>query len=334
VFLAFLGTNAIIHTLPGSLPRAAEISIDWRVLLFTASLCICAGILFGLTPASRMSRIPLTEVMGEGSRGSSSRQRLQGIFIAGEVAIALVLLVGAGLMVRSIAALWRVNPGFNPNHAITFSMFMPATAGTSSEETRARLRQFDEKMQSVPGVQAVSITLGSRPMIHDSALPFWIIGRPKPANDNDMPQAMFYLAEAGFQKAMGITLQRGRFITPQDDERSPVVIDIDENFARIYFPGQDPIGKRVFLTQFNVEAEIIGIVNHIKQWGPDNDPKGAIEAQFFYPFMQLPENSCRWSPSQWRWCCAPAAIPTPSWSRSGTPSPRSTHARESTACKP
>jgi predicted permease len=88
---------------------------------------------------------------------------------------------------------------------------------------------------------------------------------------------------------MGITLLRGRFISPQDDEHAPVVIDIDDVFARTYFPGQDPIGQHVFLTQFNVPAEIIGVVGHVRQWGPGADPKSAIEAQFFYPFMQLPE---------------------------------------------
>jgi predicted permease len=125
-------------------------------------------------------------------------------------------------------------------------------------------------------------------MIHDSELPFWIEGEPKPANDNDMHQAMFYLVEAGFQPAMGITLERGRFVSPQDDENAPVVVDIDDTFARSYFPNVNPIGKHIHLTQFDVEAEIIGVVGHIKQWGPGAAPKSAVEAQFFYPFMQLP----------------------------------------------
>src|SRR5262249_11549454 len=137
--------------------------------------------------------------------------------------------------------------------------------------------------------QAVSVTLGSRPMIHDSSLPFWIEGRPKPANENEMPQAMFYLVEAGFDKAMGITLERGRFVAPQDNENTAVVIDIDDTFARMHFPNEDPVGKRVHLQQFQVEAEIVGVVKHIKQWGPGGDQPAAIQAQFFYPFMQLPE---------------------------------------------
>src|SRR5260370_28148448 len=104
-----------------------------------------------------------------------------------------------------------------------------------------------------------------------------------------MPQAMFYLVEAGFQQAMGVTLERGPFIPPLDDERAPVVVDIDDIFARTYFPHENPIGKRINLAGFNVQAEIVGVVGHIKQWGLDADAKSAIEAQFDYPFMQLPE---------------------------------------------
>lgn len=207
--------------------------------------------------------------------------------------MALVLLVGAGLMVRSLAALWRVNPGFNPSHAITFALSMPANAETTSAETRARLRQFDDKMRAIPGVQAVSVTLGSRPMIHDSSLPFWVEGQPKPAELQEMPQAMFYLVEAGFQQAMGMKLERGRFITAQDDERAPVVIDIDDVFARTYFPNENPVGKRVHLASFDVTAEIVGVVGHVKQWGLGAEPKTSIQAQFDFPFMQLPEKLMR-----------------------------------------
>src|SRR5262249_55509538 len=154
--------------------------------------------------------IELLKQSGRGSTGT--HHRMQKIFVAIEIAMALVLLIGAGLTLRSLSALWRVNPGYNPNHAVTFNLSMPASSATTSAETRARLRRFDDKISSLPGVQAVSVTLGSRPMIHDSSLPFWIEGHRKPANDNEMPHAMFYLVEAGFEQAMGITLLRGRFV--------------------------------------------------------------------------------------------------------------------------
>jgi predicted permease len=125
-------------------------------------------------------------------------------------------------------------------------------------------------------------------MIHDSSLPFWIEGQPKPANYTDMHQAMFYLVEAGFEPAMGITLERGRFVSPQDNENAATVVDIDDVFARTYFPSSDPIGQHIHIAGFDVEAEIVGVVGHIRQWGPGNDAKNAIEAQFYYPFMQLP----------------------------------------------
>jgi predicted permease len=290
LLLAFWGTKAVLGALPGALPRANEVSLDARVLLFAMALSLFAGIVFGLAPALKTSRVNLEEILKQSGRGlSGARHRLQGVFVAVEVAMALVLLVGAGLMVRSLAALWRVDPGFNPSHAITFTLSLPADPTTSSAETRARLRHFDDKMQSIPGVQAVSVTLGSRPMIHNSSEPFWIEGQPKPANLPEMHQAMFYLAEAGFQQAMGVILERGRFITPQDGEHAPVVVVIDDVFARTYFPQENPIGKRLNLAGFGVQAEIVGVVGHVKQWGLDADAKSAVEAQFDYPFMQLPE---------------------------------------------
>jgi predicted permease len=288
LLLAYGATAAALRTLPSALPRSSEVSLDSRVLLFTLGVSLFAGILFGLAPALKTSRVNLQEVLRESGRGSSgARHRIQGVFVVIEVAMALILLVGAGLMVRSLDALWRADPGFHPSHAITFSLSLPTTATTNAAETRARLRQFEEKMQAIPGVQAVSSTLGSRPMIHNSTEAFWIEGQPKPANEYDMNQAMFYLADPGFAQAMGITMERGRFITPADNEHSPVVIVIDDSFARTYFPNQDPIGKHVNLALFGVPAEIVGVAGHIKQWGLDADAKAAIQAQFFYSFMQL-----------------------------------------------
>jgi putative ABC transport system permease protein len=294
LLFAYGGVKAALNTLPSTLPRVEEITLDGRVLLFTLAVSVFAAIVFGLAPALRAARVDVMEILKESGRGLiGARHRPQRIFVAIEISLALVLLTGAGLMLRSLSALWRVNPGFNPSHAITFNLSMPSSSATTSAETRARLRRFDDQMRSIPGVQSVSVTLGSRPMIHDSSVPFWIEGQPKPANVNEMPQAMFYLVEAGFQQAMGMTLERGRFVTPQDNETAPVVIEIDDIFARTYFPDENPIGKRVHLEQFDVEAEIVGVVGHIKQWGLGTDQKAAVEAQFYYPFMQLPENLMR-----------------------------------------
>jgi predicted permease len=289
LLLAFAGTNAALHLLPGTLPRANEVAMDGRVLVFTLGVSLLAGILFGLAPALKTSRVNLQEVLKESGRGASGRRhRLQGIFVAVEVALSLVLLAGAGLMIRTFAALWRVNPGYNPNHAITFNLAMPSTPKTTSAETRARLRAFEAKMRGIPGVTAVSITTGSRPMIHDTVVPFWIQGQPKPEHMNDMPQALCYIVDPGFQKAMGVTLERGRFITEADNENASLVVVIDDVFARKYFPNENPIGKRINIEQFDVQGEIVGVIGHVQQWGPGNEAKAAVEAQMEYPFMQLP----------------------------------------------
>jgi predicted permease len=288
--LASFGTRAVIRTLPGTLPRASEVALDSRVLFFTLGVSLLAAILFGLAPALKTSRANLQEILKESGRGASgTRHRLQGTVVAVEMALAFVLLVGAGLMVRSLAALWRVNPGFDPSHAVTFSVSLPATPTSTSAETRARLRQFEATLAAVPGVEAVSVTLGSRPMIHNSTEALWIEGRPKPANDNEMSQALFYLASSGFERAMGITMIRGRFIRPEDNEQYPPVIVVDDAFARAYLPHEDPIGKRVNLALFGVQAEIVGVAGHVKQWGLDTDTKSALEAQFYYPIVQFPE---------------------------------------------
>jgi predicted permease len=294
LLLAIFGTKTIVHAFPAALPRSASIAIDFKVLLFTLGASLLAGIGFGLAPALNSARVNLQETLRKTSHGArGARPRLQGMFVAVEMAMALVLLVGAGLMLRSIAALWRVNPGYIPDHAITFSMSLPSNSATNDAETRARLRRFNAEMHAIPGIEAISATLGSRPMIHDSELPFWIKGQPKPASNNDMPQSMFYLVESGFRPAMGLTLERGRFVSEQDDENAPVAIDIDDVFAHTYFPSQNPIGQHIHIAGFDVDAQIVGVVGHIRQWGPGNDPNSAIEAQFFYPFMQLPPNLMR-----------------------------------------
>jgi len=289
LLIAFFGTKAALRFLPDALPRSSEVSMDVRVLLFTLGVSLLSGVAFGLAPALQFARVNILQVLRQTTRGAGGgRRQLQSFVVAAEVALSIVLLVGAGLMLRSFSALLRVDPGYNPEHAITFSLSLPPHPKATADQIRARLRQFDAQMRGIPGVEAGSITLGSRPMIHDSELPFWIEGQPKPDGMNEMPQSTFYLVESGFQRAMGMTLKRGRFISAQDNEDTPIVVDIDDDFAREYFANQNPVGQHIHIAGFDVEAEIVGVVGHVRQWGPGNDAKDAIEAQFYYPFMQLP----------------------------------------------
>jgi predicted permease len=289
--IAYWGTGAVLRSLPQALPRANEIGLDTHVLLFTLGVALLVGVLFGLAPAFKMAGARLHETLKEGGRGSSgARRRTQNTFVAIELALALVLLVGAGLMIRSLSALWSVNPGFNPHNILTFNMTLPRGLGQNPAGLRSVFRQVHETVLAIPGVQYASMQGGSLPLSgDDSELPFWREGQPKPANMNDMSSALFYLVDPDYLQAMQTPLLRGRFLTAQDSEKAPVVVVIDETFARKYFPNEDPIGQRINLGIFDRQAEIVGVAGHVKHWGLDSDAKATIQAQIYIPFLQLPD---------------------------------------------
>ena len=290
LLLASWGTRAAIGLMPDALPRAQSVLIDSRVLLFTLTASVLAGIFFGLAPALRTSHANLQATLKEGGRGSSgARQRLQGVFVVVEMAMAVVLLVGAGLMIRSLAKLWSVHPGFDPRNVITFAVSCPTIPGETPDAIRASMRQLQDTVAAVPGVEAASYNGGAMPMSGDSELPFWIEGRPKPATNAEMKTSLFYVIEPDYLKAMRIPLVRGRFLAPGDNEHSPFVIVIDEKFAQLYFAGQNPIGQRVNLAVLNKAAEVVGIVGHVKQWGLTEDANSPVQAQFYMPTPQVPD---------------------------------------------
>jgi predicted permease len=204
------------------------------------------------------------------------------------MALALVLLFGAGLMIRSLTRLWSVNPGFNPHNLMTFGFSVAPSLLSNPSESRAAIRELHDKIKALPGVEAISVAGGSLPMNSDSELPFWLEGQPRPVSDNEKNWALFYLDQPEYLKAMGIPLQRGRFFTPHDDEHSALVAVVDESFARKYYPNQDPVGKRVNL-EFVGAAEIVGVVGHIKQWGLDSSNDRLVQAQIHLPVLQVPD---------------------------------------------
>src|SRR5262249_1568796 len=154
----------------------------------------------------------------EGGRGGSgSRHRLQGVLVAAEIALALVLLVGAGLMIRTLSTLQKVNPGFEANKVLTFGFALPPSmANANADSVRAAFRVVQEKFESAPGVQAVSFSWGALPLAGDDDWLFWIDGQPKPASKNEMNWAIDYVVGPDYQKLMGIPLLSGRFFTAQD----------------------------------------------------------------------------------------------------------------------
>ena len=300
LLLAAWGTRAALKALPATLPRAGEVGIDLRVLVFSGSIALLAGILFGLAPALKISRTNVQDNLKEGGRGASgARKGAHGVLVVVEMALALVLLVGAGLTLRTLVQLWNVDPGFNSQNVMFFGFSLsPSTLMTSPAAIRAGFRTAEEAIAATAGVQAASMSWGAFPMSGDDQWLFWLGGGPKPTTRNEMNWVIDYVVDPDYLKIMQTPLRSGRFFTAQDNEHAPKVVVVDEVLARKYFGNENPIGKRLFLEigQSEFPAEIVGVAGHVKQWGLDADDTESLRAQLYFPFMQLPDATMALAP--------------------------------------
>jgi putative ABC transport system permease protein len=208
-----------------------------------------------------------------------------------EVGFALVLLIGAGLLIRSLMAVRNVAPGVNPQNVIT--MQIPLSSNVYDDATKVR-NFFDhmlERLQATPGVQSVAITANMPFIGDDSEAPFWVGNGPRPAPEA-IQWALMNPVSAGYADAMGIPLKRGRFITRQDTKDTPHIAVIDEYMARDLFPGEDPVGKRMTIPgndkMADIPFEIVGVVGHVKHFGLDAQKE--IPFQFYMPYVQIPDD--------------------------------------------
>lgn len=300
LLLAGWGTNAALKALPGALPRAGNVGIDLRVLLFTAATTLLAGILFGLAPALKISRTNPQDNLKEGGRGASgARKGAHRVLVVIEMALALVLLIGAGLTVRSLVRIWNVDPGFDPQNVMFFGFSLsPSALMSSPAAIRAGFRTAEASIAATPGVQAASMSWGAFPMSGDDEWLFWKDGQPKPTTRNEMNWVIDYVVDPDYLKIMGTPMRSGRFFTAQDNENSPKVVVADEVLARKYFGNENPVGKRLFLeiSQSEFPAEIVGVAGHVKQWGLDTDDTQSLRAQLYFPFMQMPDATMALAP--------------------------------------
>jgi predicted permease len=290
LILAWLGTPSALAVLPHALPRANDVRIDPRVLLFTLAVSIVTGVLFGLAPSLKISRPDPHETLKEGGRGGSgARHRRQAVFVVFELALAIVLLVGAGLTLRSLARLWNTNRGFNPQNVLTFDVaFSPSVAKEGPDQVRAMLGQLPQTIVQIPGVTAASLTAASMPLSSDWEEHFWMEGSPKPPTISEMPETLLYVVSPDYLRVMGIPLLRGRFLTSQDSRHTRRVGVIDEDFAREYFLSEDPIGRSIRFE--NSTVEIVGVVGHTQQWGLDEESNGSVKAQLYTLAEQVPND--------------------------------------------
>ena len=284
--LAAWGVAVLEQFGPANLPRLEEVAIDWRVLVFTFTVSILTGIVFGLAPALSSVRSDLNSILktsGRGTTGSRGRARWRNAMVIAEIATCVVLLTGAGLLLRSFAKLESVNPGFRPDHVLTMQIALPETR-YSGEKVAQFYQQLVERLHTLAGVQYAGIARNLPLSGADASLNFVIENRPVESS-SEQPRAKYRAASPDYFAALGIALVRGRYFDRSDGERTPGVVIINNTMARRFWPNEDPIGKRMKAGFDNSQwCTIVGIVGDVKHTGLD----AATNAEMYYHYLQIP----------------------------------------------
>lgn len=287
--LAIWGGDLLVRLAPGGVPRLEGLCVDLSVLAFTLALALLTGLVFGLAPALQMSRPNLTESLKEAkSVGAGVRgRRLRSLLVVAEIGLALVLLVGAGLLLQSFARLRDVQPGFNAERMLTFQVSLPRAKYPDGPLLEAFPSQALERLRALPGVQSAA-ALHTLPLSGNySSAGFSIEGRPAPPRTANI-DAKYNPLSAGLFETMGIGLVRGRVFQPTDRSDAPPVVVINETMVSRYFPGEDPLGKRFKWgsadTKESPWREIVGIVQDTRQRSLEQEPAPEV----FMPLEQEP----------------------------------------------
>jgi putative ABC transport system permease protein len=279
VVLAYLAIAPLRMLGSGNIPRATEIALDWRVLAFAVAMTVITAILFSLAPAWHAARSGLSAVVKEGSRSSigAGGRRVRNALLVVEIALSIVLLVGATLLLRSFARLTSVDPGFRAEQVLTFSVNLPQVAYPEGQHRIAFFDRLHERLRSLPGVRAVGM-VQTIPIRSDYLLAFAIEG--KPSEPGRAPSANYRAVSPGYFEALTIPLVRGRLFTDQDVPPRLVAV-IDEAFARQHFAGEDPIGRRIDIGNGNERLwEIVGVVGSVNYEGLHATPRPTMYAPF------------------------------------------------------
>ncbi|HYY58646.1 MAG TPA: ABC transporter permease, partial [Pyrinomonadaceae bacterium] len=286
MLFALWGVDALKALIPEAIafPRLDEIGVSGAVFAFTLCTSVLTGIVFGLVPGLQTSKLDLHNALKETGKGAAgSLRRTHGLLVIAEVALSLVLLVGAGLLVRTLIQLQRAELGFNPQNLLTLSITFPPRY--FAEEQRALFyTEVLERVAAAPGVESVAATTGTPLSGFALAFPFKIEGRAE--TDSDVPQATFSSISPGYFRTMAIPLRAGREFESTDDLNRPRVAIINETFARRFFPAGDALGKQLTIDYLSrpVTMEVIGIAADVKQETPGETPGVGLYA----PLAQLP----------------------------------------------
>lgn len=294
LLLALWGIDLLRAFAPDSIPRLDEIKIDSRVLAFTTCITLLTGLIFGLAPALQTSKLDLNRSLKEGARssgGGAARGRMRRLLVIAEVAMALVLLAGAGLLIKSFYRLQQVDLGFNPEDVLTLRVSLPAARYADKDKITAFYDQTLKRIKELPAVETAASTSFTPLSNTTFFIGFTVEGWP-PAKPADLPPAQFRSASPDYFNAMQIPLNRGRHFTEADRKSSPPVAIINAEMARRYFPDDDPVGKRLSLQMSLGEGEppwreIAGVVGDVKHFGLDAE----VRPEIYVPYAQHPAST-------------------------------------------
>lgn len=291
LILAVWWSDLLITLGKQNIPRALQVGLDWRVLGFTLLVSVLTGVIFGLVPALHSSKTELTESLKEGARGSGEgarRNGIRGVLVVSELAIAVVLLVGAGLLIQSLWRLRQVNPGFDSQNLLTFVVGIPEVKYPTAKQAQF-YRELITRIESLPGVSSASSVI-PLPLSGDRfSISFETEGRP--IAKGDQPSADFFVIEDGYFKTLGVSILKGRNFNERDSKQAPGVTIVNQAFARKFFPNEDPIGKRIkpgISTDSDEPAmrEIVGVVADVR----NRNLSSELRAGYFIPAAQIPFN--------------------------------------------
>jgi putative ABC transport system permease protein len=285
LLLAVWGTNALVALAPDNIPRLNEVGVDARVFGFTLAVSLVTGIVFGLVPALHAAKPDLNEALKEGLRGSmgsASGKRTRSVLVVVEVALSLVLIIGAGLMIKSFLRLQQMNIGFNPDHVLAVSVSLPSSRYPEDRQQVAFFQEALERLQSLPGIQSAGATTGLPLTLDIHGSDFRIEGHPEPEAGKEMIINTRSVSP-GYFGTLGISLIKGRDFSDRDKSEAPAAAIINDELARIYFSGEDPIGKRISFDDRQSWISIVGIIGDVKQLGLDSSAKPEV----YFPYLQV-----------------------------------------------
>ena len=295
ILLATVGMRPFVALWPGTLPRAEGVRLDWHVLLFALAVSLASGLLFGLAPALRAPARELERALHAGSRSvAGSSRRLHAGFVVSEIALAVVLLVSAGMLGRTLLHLSSLDPGVNIHNILTARTALSPDTLASAARTRAAWQDILDRSRRVPGVQSVTI-VDTVPMREgNNQIGYWTTPAEPPADQQQLTSATSVTPD--YLKVVGTPLRQGRFFTDQDRLGAEGVVVIDEVMAQQAFAGKEPIGQHLWIGMGSDPMRVVGVVGHVRYWGAADDDRTKVRAQLYYPFAQVPDNYLRrWS---------------------------------------